>query len=133
MSGNSFLDSNVCLYILDRDHSKFLKSKSLLVARPTISTQVVLENISVCVKRLKKTRDFAIAHAQSLQTACRVKAITSETMLLALHVFEKYGYSIFDSVILAAALESGCDTLYSEDMQHGQLIEGKLRIINPFR
>lgn len=53
-------------------------------------------------------------------------------MTLALKVFEKYGYSIFDSLIIAAALEARCHTLYSEDMQHGQLIEGTLKITNPF-
>jgi predicted nucleic acid-binding protein len=53
-------------------------------------------------------------------------------MTLALKVFEKYGYSIFDSLIIAAALELGCNTLYTEDMQHGQVIEGTLKITNPF-
>lgn len=133
MQGDVFLDSNVCLHILDSDSPKFTLSKSLLAARPIISTQVVLENINVCVKRLEKTKDFSIAHAKSLQNACRVKAITTETMSHALKIFEKYGYSVFDSLIIAAALESDCKTLYSEDMQQGQLIESKLRIINPFK
>ena len=45
----------------------------------------------------------------------------------------QYGYSTYDSLILAAALASTCGTLYSEDMQHGQIIRGKLTIINPFK
>jgi predicted nucleic acid-binding protein len=45
----------------------------------------------------------------------------------------QYGYSTYDSLILAAALASSCESLYSEDMQHGQIIRGKLTIVNPFR
>lgn len=132
MPANFFLDSNICLYILDNEHVKFAKAKELLENRPVVSTQVVLENINVCVKKLKKENDFATAHARSLQSACLVKPISNDTMTLAIKVFERYGYSIFDSLIIAAAIESGCHVLYSEDMQHGHVIEGKLKIINPF-
>jgi predicted nucleic acid-binding protein len=132
MHADIFLDSNICLYIFDDTHPKFAKTKELLESRPTISTQVILENVNVCLKKLKSERAFAVAHARSLQSACIVKTVSTETMTLALKVFEKYGYSIFDSLIIAAALEAGCHTLYTEDMQHGQVIEGTLKITNPF-
>ena len=57
----------------------------------------------------------------------------SETHDEALRLAERYGYSISDSLILASALEAGCETLWSEDMQHGLKIDGRLRIANPFR
>lgn len=132
MPADCFLDSNICLYILDDEHLKFTKAKQLLESRPVISTQVVLENVNVCIKKLKKEKAFAVAHARSLQSACFVKTVSNETMTLTLKVFEKYGYSIFDSLIIAAALEARCHTLYTEDMQHGHVIEERLKIINPF-
>ncbi|MBC8485458.1 MAG: hypothetical protein H8D45_05400 [Bacteroidetes bacterium] len=46
---------------------------------------------------------------------------------------EKYHYSVYDSLILASAIEADCTILFSEDLHHNQLIENKLRIINPFR
>lgn len=49
-----------------------------------------------------------------------------------LNLMNKYDFQLFDSIIVSSALESGCDVLYSEDMNHGQIIEGQLAIINPF-
>ncbi len=132
MPADFFVDSNICLYVLDKESLKFNKSKALLQLRPIISTQVIAENINVCLKKYKQTRAFAIAHANSLKEACDVRGITAQTLNLALSIFEKYGYTIFDSLILASALDAGCRTVYTEDLQHGQLINGNLKIVNPF-
>jgi predicted nucleic acid-binding protein len=56
-----------------------------------------------------------------------------QELLSQLTVMERYRFSFYDSLIIATALEASCTTLYSEDMQHGQLIENKLLIINPFK
>ena len=50
-----------------------------------------------------------------------------------LRLAERYGLSIFDAMIAAAAIEAGCDTLWSEDMQDGMVLEGRFRVRNPFR
>jgi predicted nucleic acid-binding protein len=63
---------------------------------------------------------------------CRVEIISLVTIHTALDIWERYSFSWYDSLIVAAALEVGCDTIYSEDMQNGQEIEGRLHIINPF-
>jgi len=63
---------------------------------------------------------------------CTVEIITLATVHKALDVRERYGFSWYDSLIVAAALAAGCQRLYSEDMQHGQLIDGQLSVINPF-
>jgi hypothetical protein len=63
MRGRIFLDSNICLYILDKNSSKFSTSKQLLQVRPHISTQVVTENINVCMKKFKLSRHESIQHA----------------------------------------------------------------------
>ncbi|MBL7906267.1 MAG: PIN domain-containing protein [Bacteroidales bacterium] len=57
---------------------------------------------------------------------------TPETIIHACEIKDKYRYSFYDSLIIASALEAGCNSLYSEDMQHNQMIENTLRILNPF-
>lgn len=67
-----------------------------------------------------------------LEATCRVEIVTPITMQRALNIVGRYGFSWFDSLIVATALDAGCDTLYTEDLQHGQVIEGKLTVTNPF-
>ena len=132
MPDSIFLDSNVCLYILDKHSNKFEIAKELLERSPKISTQVMSENINVCVKKFNQSKSFALQHAQSLQLACDVVPVTKQTMTKACSIFERHNYSIFDCLILAAALEARCKVLYSEDMHHGHVLENQLRIVNPF-
>jgi len=58
---------------------------------------------------------------------------SKETILSAAHIANRYGFSFYDSLIIAAALETGCSVLYSEDLNNGQIIEKKLKIVNPFK
>jgi predicted nucleic acid-binding protein len=67
-----------------------------------------------------------------LEATCRVEIVTPATIQRALDIASRYGFSWFDSLIVATALDAGCDTLYTEDLQHGQMIEGKLTVTNPF-
>jgi predicted nucleic acid-binding protein len=62
-----------------------------------------------------------------------VEAVTEDTHDRALALVERYGFSFYDALLIAAALHAGCSRLYSEDLQHGQLIDRQLRILNPFR
>lgn len=68
-----------------------------------------------------------------MMTGAVVKPITEKSIRLAFELAAKYGLSHWDSLIVASAIESKCGILYSEDFQHGQLINGELRILNPFR
>jgi predicted nucleic acid-binding protein len=61
-----------------------------------------------------------------------IKSNTQSTIFLACDIAKRYGYSYYDSLIIASTLECNCSVLYSEDMQHGQIIENSLKIINPF-
>lgn len=69
---------------------------------------------------------------RAMHRSCRVVPDSEETFALASLLRKKRAFSYWDSLIVAAALDAGCDTLYSEDMQHGQLVEGRLRLVNPF-
>jgi predicted nucleic acid-binding protein len=131
--GKFFVDSNVVLYALGNDLQKKFIAATLLAARPAISTQVLAETTHVARRKL----GFSVEQVQSALSSFRAdvevcvitEAIFDESLSIAL----RYGYSTYDSLILAAALASTCETLYSEDMQHGQVISGKLTIINPFK
>jgi len=84
-------------------------------------------------EKIQASERQCITSCKSLMEACEVHAITNQVLNKALTIMERYGYSIFDSMIIASALDAGCLILYSEDMQHEQRIESKLSIINPFR
>jgi predicted nucleic acid-binding protein len=132
MSDKPFFDTNILIYALQSDDDRNRKAQSLLTTGGIISVQSLNEFASVARRKLKmrwKEIQEAIA---AIETLCpSPQAITIETHRRALHIAERYGYSIFDALILAAALEANSTILYSEDLQHGQKVEG-LTIRNPF-
>jgi predicted nucleic acid-binding protein len=139
MSDADFLDTNIFAYIFDdrapvkRERASRLIGEALLSADGAISYQVVQETLNVFSRRLDPPMppDRAAAFFEMvLQPLWRVNP-SPELYGRALAIRERYQYSFYDSLIIAAALEAGCDRLLSEDLQHGQEIEG-LRIENPF-
>ena len=127
-----FADSNVVLYLASSDIRKLAISNALLSAGLSISVQVLNEATNVLRRKYKMSwqdvRDFLAL----VRVFANVVPIDLDTHLLALNIAERYGFTIYDSMILAAAMQSGCDTLFSEDMQHGQMIDGRVTVINPF-
>ena len=67
-----------------------------------------------------------------IATAAEIVPVTYAIHVVGMHLIERHKFSIYDAMIVAAALEAGCTTLFSEDMQHGQLIAGRLGVVNPF-
>lgn len=97
-----------------------------------LSTQVLAESANVVRRKFGRSlTEIEIFH-DSLLDACRLQLILPTTIRGALTIMERYGFSIYDSLIVATALEAGCSTLYSEDMHHGQVIEERLTLVNPF-
>ena len=133
MSVNFFLDSNICLYLLGDDDSKKEISFNLLEQNPIISKQVISESVNVILKKYKHlTIIDATKFIEYLQQYCTIEIITQTTITTALKIKERYQLQWYDSLIIAAAIQAGCDTLYSEDMHHGLMVEKSLTIINPF-
>lgn len=133
MKDNRFIDSNICLFLLDNNGPKKEIAKTVLKTNPTISTQVINENVNILYKKYKNFFNIEIAaHTKFLSNNCSVEIIDLSTINKALFIKEKYQLQWFDSLIVASALEAGCTILYTEDMQHGLIIEGSLTIINPF-
>jgi predicted nucleic acid-binding protein len=127
-----FVDSNVFLYILDNMLEKRKKAVEILSNRPVISTQVVFENINVAVKKFRYSPTNAVKHGRRLLAHCTLSLDTEKTIEKALELFQKDSLQVYDSRIVASALEAGCNILYSEDLQHLRVFEGKLTVVNPF-
>jgi predicted nucleic acid-binding protein len=132
MSGKPFLDTNVVAYALTNDARKKAIAEELLARQPCISVQVVNELVNVCVRKLGYSREAAIAAGRMVMQLCNVLPLDSKDVEQAFQLSDRFGYSHWDALILAAAVRQGCDVLYSEDMQHGQEIGGVVRIENPF-
>ena len=127
-----FADTNIVVYAYGVDPAKIAAAEAIVKASPVISTQVINEFHNVA--RRKLGLDMATRHrvAADLLQSCRVVAIDQAIVTAAMQVEARYQVSYWDALILAAALAAGCDTLYSEDMQDGQVFEGRLTVRNPF-
>ena len=140
MSAADFFDSNILVYAFDqRDPRRSAIAQDLLARAQrehsaVISAQVVQETLNVLMRRLTPPMSAANARKVLDHILVPLWRIHPSAALYArgLGLQERYGFSFYDSLIVAAALEGGCTRLLSEDMQHGQQIEG-LRIENPFR
>ena len=132
MKDDGFADSNVLLYTLDQASIKQQIVFALWRKGLVVSTQVVMEFTNVCLKKMKFSKQDAFENALNIMEGTLVRPITEKSVRFAFAVAVKYGFSHWDSLIVASAIEAGCNILYSEDLQHGQLINGKLKIVNPF-
>jgi predicted nucleic acid-binding protein len=132
MNSNVFFDSNVLVYFLADAGYRTEVAEKLVVQGGVISVQVLSEMVSVARRKLKMTwADVRSARDKALVFCPEPVPLTVDIHRSAIEIGSIYGYTIYDSLILAAALQAGCATVYSEDMQHGQVVEG-LRIENPF-
>ena len=132
MKDKFFIDTNILVYLFDKDKEKAGMAKNLVLTNALISTQVLAEMVNVLVKKLEFSKEEAIEAARFISNNIEVSHVNKEIVNKAFEVSLKYGYSIFDSIIIVTALKNKCSVLYSEDMQHNQKIEKKLTIVNPF-
>lgn len=133
MSGaETFFDTNVLLYLLSGDAAKADRAEQLLAGRGTISVQVLNEFAAVATGKLAMEIADVRAVLAAIRAACSVRPLDLETHERGLKIAERYRYSIYDSMVVAAALGAGCSTLWSEDLQDGQQIDS-LTIANPFK
>jgi predicted nucleic acid-binding protein len=126
-----FFDSNVVLYLVAGDDRKADRAESLLAAGGSVSVQVLNECASVARSKFNLSWTEVREILQAVRSVCTVHPITIEAHLRGIAIAERFGFRVYDSMIVAAALEARCRTLFSEDLQHGQRIDG-LTIRNPF-
>jgi predicted nucleic acid-binding protein len=132
MTGLRFVDTNIVLYSIGKDSGKKEVARSILALRPVISAQVVNEAVNVCLRRFAFTPEQAYAFADALMRRTDLRPLDEAAIRRSAAIALRYRFSNWDALIVASALLAGCGTLYSEDMQHGQLLDGSLTIINPF-
>ena len=132
MQDSCFLDTNILLYLLSNDTPKKEIAKKLLKENHSISIQVLNEFSNVSLRRFKLSVSQTKEIIDKISQSCKVYPYNKETILSALDLKERYRYQFYDSLILATALENGCNIVYIEDMQNGQVIDNRLTIINPF-
>lgn len=105
----------------------------LIGAGGTISVQYLNEFVLVARRKLKMPWERITEARDTIISLCRVVPVSIAVHLLGATIAERYRLGVYDSMILAAAIEYECDTLYSEDMQHGLVVDGRVTILNPYR
>ena len=128
-----FLDSNVLVYAFSTDERSKV-AEALLQRRPIISVQSLNEFANVARRKLRMDWDELREALAVIRAFCPiVLALDIGTHESAMRLAERHGFATFDALMIASALQAECDTLWSEDMQDGLRIDGRLRIANPFR
>ncbi|MBV9219866.1 MAG: PIN domain-containing protein [Methylobacteriaceae bacterium] len=129
----SFFDTNVLVYIASGDATKADQAEAAVAAGGAISVQVLNELTNVARRKMRMSWAETRAFLDILRGLLTIHPLTVEVHETGLELGERYGFSTYDAMIAAAALHAGCDTLWSEDMQHGMVLGEGLHIVNPFR
>lgn len=128
----SFFDTNVLVYIASGDAAKADRVEAAVAIGGVISVQVLNEITNVARRKMRMSWADTHALLDILRGLLSVHPLTVEIHETGLRLAERYGFSTYDAMIAASALHAGCDTLWSEDMQHDMALDEGLRIVNPF-
>jgi predicted nucleic acid-binding protein len=132
MSADRFLDTCVVVYVFVAGDLRQQRALQILADGGTISVQVLNELANTCRKKLRMDWDEIAGALESVEVCCAAPIpLTLDLHRSGIRIAQRYGFSVYDGLILAASLQGGCRTLYSEDLQNGQIVEG-VRIENPF-
>ncbi len=127
-----FFDTNTLLYLLSSDNKKADWVSKNLQQHNVISVQVLNEFTSASLRTIKISNTELDEFLDLFTSTFQVRSLDIDTFETGLMVSRRYGYQHYDSMIIATALQAGCERLYSEDMQHRQVIDKRLQIVNPF-
>ena len=129
----AFFDTNILLYLLSGDQAKADKAEEVLASGGIVSVKVLNEFVSMASRKLGMKWPEIRECLEPLRAVLRVEPVTVETHDHAVALADRYNIALYDALIISAAQLAGCDVLYSEDLQHGQVFEKSLTIRNPFR
>jgi predicted nucleic acid-binding protein len=127
-----FFDSNTLLYLISADAFKSSCIQTYLEEGGSISVQVLNEFVNVARRKHRLEISDIRPVLEDLCEVLDVAPLTLEIHKAGIGIIERHKLSTYDAMIVAAALQSGCDTLLSEDMQDGLVVDGRLTIRNPF-
>jgi len=132
MGGKAFLDTNVLIYAFAKDDPRAEAALALLAQGGVVGVQTLNEFVAVAGRKLRMPWSEIVEALGAIRTLCAAPvSVTVATHDKALRIVERYGYHLYDALVIAAALETSCRILYTEDMHDGQAIEG-LTTRNPF-
>jgi predicted nucleic acid-binding protein len=127
------VDTNVLIFLYNDEFiDKRSIAENLVFANPIIPAQVVSEFLNVSKRLLQIPKLDTLIKCNKALRNCTIVPTTQIVLNHAEKLITRYDLQLFDSIIVASALEAGCTILYTEDMHHGLIIEGTLSIINPF-
>ena len=135
MKGRIFIDSNLWVYLYsDRDKGNIVRNiiEDYFIDI-VLSAQVLGEFFNVLTRKIMRTKKEAREIISDLAMNFEVIEIDKSLVLEAMEISIRYKYSYWDSLIVVAALRTGCSILYTEDLHDGQIINGRLKIVNPFK
>jgi predicted nucleic acid-binding protein len=128
----SFIDTNILIYLTSRDAAKADRAEAIVRAGGAISVQVLNEVANVARRKMRLSWAEIHELLPMIRGLLTVHTVTTEVHETGLSLAERHGFSVDNAMIVASALSADCDTLWSEDMQQGMLIERRLRILDPF-
>ncbi len=127
------IDTNILVYLFDEYFvDKIMIAGGLVDDNPVISAQVISEFLNVSKRLLKIPKLDVLKKCNEITKKCIIVPTTQKTLDMAEDLIVKYDLQLFDSIIIAAALQAKCTTLYSKDMHHSLVINNTLTILNPF-
>ena len=127
-----FLDSNVVLYLLSDNQTKANCCEEIVEQGGVISVQVLNECVNVMLKKLTMARPEIDEFLAVIKSICDIVPLSVEVHEGALELLDRYQLSWYDALIVSAAIESDCETLWSEDMHNGLVVNKTMTIRNPF-
>ncbi len=135
MNDKVFLDSNILVYSysITEPKKRAIARKLISQSQTFISTQVLQELCNVITRKFKLSYTVAVSVINECSHNNNLYTNTETTIIQACNIADRYGFSFYDSLIIAAAIECNCSVLYSEDLRDGQLIEGIITVTNPFK
>lgn len=137
MHDKAFLDTNVLIYAYSEDElikqSVALHLLDSFEDKVIISKQVINELSNILLKKFKLGTDQVENVLLEIDNILPIVDFDLTTQIKALKLKDRYQFQFYDALIVATALENNCTVVYSEDMQHDMLIDGSLKIINPFK
>ncbi len=134
MTDRVFLDTNLLIYYYSEDEGeKGLMVRNLILSKEVvISTQIINEFSYIMLRKFKKKTDLIRAIIEEWRNIFEIEDLTPGLSIEALSLHKKYKFSFWDSLVIAAAIKSNCTTLFTEDLQHEQVINNQLKVCNPF-
>jgi predicted nucleic acid-binding protein len=134
MTERVFLDTNLLVYYYSEDESEksaiignIIKSNDIV-----ISAQIINEFSYVMIRKFGKGPELIREIIEAWGKEFDLKDLTSALSIESLNIHKRYGFSFWDSLVIAAALENNCGILFTEDLHHNQIINEKLIVVNPF-